>query len=98
MENIYINGFLLGLFSFFTIGVFHPVVAKTEYYFGKKTWWIFLTFGFVFSGVSLFVEGFLSYLFGVLGFALFWSTIEIIEQHKRVLKGQAKRNPKREYE
>jgi len=38
-----------------------------------------------------------SVLLGVLGFALLWSTIELFKQHERVLKGQAKRNPKRNY-
>ncbi len=96
--EIYIQGPLLGLFAFFAIGIFHPIVVKAEYYFSKKIGWIFLLFGVILSSFSLFVEGFWSYVLGVFGFALFWSVLEIIEQHKRVLKGRAKRNPNRVYE
>ena len=39
-----------------------------------------------------------STLLGVTGFNLFWATHEIFLQHKRVLRGQAKKNPERVYE
>jgi len=97
LDEIYIQGPLLGLFAFFAIGIFHPIVAKAEYYFSKKVWWIFLLAGVLLSLISLFVEGFWSYVLGVFGFASFWSVLEIIEQHKRVLEGRAKRNPNRIY-
>lgn len=92
-------GLLLGTIAFLTIGISHPVVAKTEYYYGKKTWWIFFVAGLLFSISSLFIESLLvSVILGTIGFSSFWSTHEIFKQHNRVLRGQAKRNPNRVYE
>ena len=90
-------GFLLGAVAFLTIGLCHPLVIKLEYYRGKKSWWILFVLGIVFSVISLFVNQIVSILTGIVAFALYWSTIEIFMQHKRVLKGQAKRNPNRKY-
>jgi hypothetical protein len=95
---LHYNGLIFGLIAFLIIGIFHPVVAKTEYYFGKKIWWIFLLTGIVFSGWSLLlVNNFASLATGVTGFGLFWSTHELFKQHQRVLTGRAKRNPNRTY-
>jgi hypothetical protein len=92
-------GLLLGIIAFLTIGISHPVVAKTEYYFGKKIWWIFFVAGLLFTIASLFVDSVLvSVILGTIGFSSFWSTHEIFKQHNRVLRGQAKRNPNRTYE
>jgi hypothetical protein len=94
-----IEGLVIGLLAFIIIGVFHPVVIKVEYHFGKKAWPAFLFPGLIFTAGSLFFEdNYLSVILGVIGFALFWSTLEIFKQHQRVLKGQAKKNPKRKYE
>src|SRR6056297_3529938 len=94
-----LEGFAIGLLAFIIIGVFHPVVIKVEYHFGKKAWPVFLFSGVAFAVISLFFENkFVSVFLGVLGFALFWSTLEIFKQHQRVLKGQAKKNPNRTYD
>jgi hypothetical protein len=93
------NGFLVGLASFLLIGVFHPVVKIVEYNFGKKAWPFFLFPGIGLAFLSLFLNNtFFCVITGVLAFSLFWSTHELFKQHQRVLKGQAKRNPKRNYE
>jgi hypothetical protein len=98
MPEIYFEGFLIGLAAFVLIGVFHPVVIRVEYHFGKGVWPLFLVAGLAAALVSLFIDQrMLSVLLGVLGFALFWSTFEIFKQHERVLKGQAKKNPKRNH-
>jgi hypothetical protein len=98
MPEIYFEGFLIGLAAFVLIGVFHPVVIRVEYHFGKRVWPLFLVAGLAAALVSLFIDQrMLSVLLGVLGFALFWSTFEIFKQHERVLKGQAKKNPKRNH-
>ncbi|MFW5820575.1 MAG: DUF4491 family protein [Bacteroidota bacterium] len=89
---------LIGVVAFLTIGVFHPVVVKIEYHFGKKAWWAVLLPGLVLLSISLFVSGYLSLILGVVGFGFFWTTIELFFQHERVLKGQAKKNPKRRYD
>ncbi|MGM0530900.1 MAG: DUF4491 family protein [Bacteroidota bacterium] len=97
-SDLNIEGFAIGLLAFIIIGLFHPIVIKVEYHFGKKVWPVFLFSGIVFAILSLFFENkFVSVIFGVLGFALFWSTLELFKQHQRVLKGQAKKNPHRSY-
>lgn len=92
-----IEGFLVGIAAFVIIGSFHPLVIKLEYYFGKRVWWILLIPGILFLIVSLFLNSILSIVFGVIGAGLLWSTLEIFWQHNRVLKGQSKKNPNREY-
>ena len=88
----------MGLVSFLLIGVFHPVVIRVEYHFGKQAWPVFLTGGLAAIAASLFLhQRIASVLLGVLGFALLWSTLELFKQHERVLKGRAKKNPNRTY-
>lgn len=85
----------IGAVSFLTIGIFHPIVVKLEYHFGKKIWWAVFFPGLGLLSLSLFVSGYLSIVLGVIAFGCFWTSIELFFQHNRVLKGQAKRNPKR---
>ncbi|MBR2338038.1 MAG: DUF4491 family protein [Clostridia bacterium] len=90
------TGLLIGLVSFLTIGVFHPIVIKSEYYFSKKIWPLFLVGGIVFCVLSAVVKGtVLSCVFAVVGFSMFWSIKELFEQEKRVQKGWFPQNPKR---
>ena len=89
-------GILVGLGTFVIIGVFHPIVTKTEYHLGKKTWPLFLIGGIVFCATSIFIENVLaSSLLAVLGFTSFWSIKELYEQEERVKKGWFPANPKR---
>ena len=98
-EEINYYGLLLGVVAFLIIGLFHPLVIKAEYYFSKKIWLVFLLLGIGFSVSSIFFESdIVSLIFGVLGFSSFWSVLEVIEQHKRVVQGRAKKNPKRNYD
>ncbi|MDZ7740994.1 MAG: DUF4491 family protein [Bacteroidota bacterium] len=90
-------GLLIGLISFLIIGMFHPLVIKMEYYFGKRSWWALLIPAIVFIILSFVTSAIYSIIFGVLSFACIWSIVELFKQHERVLKGQAKRNPKRNY-
>ena len=93
---MYIHGILLGLISFACIGVFHPVVIKSEYYFGARCWPAFLAAGIVLMGVSAAVSDvFLSAIVGVIGFSCFWSILELKQQEKRVEKGWFPDNPNR---
>ena len=57
------QGLLLGAATFLIIGIFHPIVIKTEYYFGTKPWWVFLLLGIAGAGDALLVED------------LFWSAL-----------------------
>jgi hypothetical protein len=80
------------------IGLFHPVVAKMEYHLGKKAGgcsscrvshaWPLLSFFLRLCQSCL----------AAWHFPLFWSTLEMFYQHERVLKGRAKKNPKRNYD
>jgi len=90
-------GFLIGLGAFFMIGLFHPVVVRMEYHLGKKSWWMLFFPGLGCLAASFFFAPVPSILLGCLAFSFFWSTLEIFYQHERVLKGRAKRNPKRNY-
>jgi hypothetical protein len=97
MDDLNYIGPLFGLIAFIAIGIFHPIVVKMEYYLGKNSWWMLLFPGLIFIILSIFFNDIWSVVFGVFGFACLWSTIEIFKQHDRVLKGSAKRNPKRNY-
>lgn len=91
-----IEGILIGAVSFLVIGMFHPLVIKGEYYFGKKVWPFFLIVGIGCIALSLFLENwFLSAVVGVVGFSSLWSIHEIIQQEERVKKGWFPRNPNR---
>ena len=82
------EGPLIGLATFLIIGVFHPIVIKTEYYFGTRPWWIFLLLGLGCIAGALFVESTLaSALLGVTGFSSLWTILELFEQKERVKKG-----------
>ena len=45
MNELCLAGPLIGLATFCIIGLFHPIVIKTEYYFGTRPWWVFLLLG-----------------------------------------------------
>ncbi|HON01923.1 MAG TPA: DUF4491 family protein [Paludibacteraceae bacterium] len=90
------NGLLVGFAVFLLIGIFHPIVIKTEYFWGVRSWWIFFIIGSIAAVVSLFVEKEIpSILLGVFAFSCFWSIREIFQQKRRVEKGWFPKNPKR---
>ncbi|HEY9595245.1 MAG TPA: DUF4491 family protein [Spirochaetia bacterium] len=89
-------GIIVGLVTFVIIGVFHPIVIKTEYHLGTRVWPVFLVLGVVCLGASVLVASPLaSPILGVLGFTFFWSIRELFEQARRVEQGRFPRNPKR---
>ena len=82
------HGIIVGLGAFMLIGIFHPIVIKTEYYFSKKAFPFFIVAGIVFLAMSVFIKNhILSSLLGIAGFSSFWSILELFEQEKRVEKG-----------
>lgn len=88
------SGIILGVSAFLIIGLFHPVVIKTEYYLGKECWWIFALAGLGFCIAALFVGSIVvSSILGVAGFSCFWSILELFQQEKRVRKGWFPSNP-----
>lgn len=91
-------GLSLGICTFLIIGVFHPIVIKSEYYTGTKYWWGFLLAGLIGVALSIFIrDTFWSSLLGVFSFSSFWGIKELFDQEKRVLKGWFPKNPKRTY-
>jgi hypothetical protein len=88
------QGIVIGVAAFLIIGIFHPIVIKTEYYIGKKIWPMFLLGGILFIGASVLIENqIICAILGVTGFSCLWSIHEIFEQEKRVKKGWFPRNP-----
>lgn len=88
------EGPLIGLATFLIIGLFHPIVIKTEYYFGTRPWWIFLLVGIGCIVGALFVSSLMaSAIIGVTGFSSLWSIFELFEQRQRVDKGWFPKGP-----
>lgn len=88
------TGPLIGLATFAVIGIFHPIVIKTEYYFGTRPWWVFLLAGIGAIVGAFFIENvFAASLMGVTGFSCLWSILELFEQRQRVRKGWFPKGP-----
>ncbi|MCR5004164.1 MAG: DUF4491 family protein [Bacteroidales bacterium] len=96
MENLYFGGIVVGAATFLIIGIFHPIVIKGEYYFGRKFWWFFFVSGIICLVASLFTCNFVgSTILGAAAFSFFWGVKEVFDQEKRILKGWFPENPKR---
>jgi len=79
---------LVGCITFFLIGIFHIIVIKSEYFFSKKIWPLFLLLGTVFVVVSLLLKNnIMSVVMAIIGICFLWSIKELFEQEKRVKKG-----------
>ena len=86
--DLHFTGIVIGVATFLIIGVFHPIVIKSEYYFGVRCWWAFMLVGLATVVASLLVENvLLSTLLAVIGASSFWSIGELFEQRKRVERG-----------
>ena len=102
LDFIYENdltGLFIGISTFIIIGVFHPIVIKSEYYFGTRCWWFFLVLGILGIICSLHIQDvIISSMLGVFSFSSFWTILELFEQRDRVIKGWFPMNKKREPE
>ena len=93
---MYLSGILIGVISFLSIGVFHPIVIKAEYHFSKSCWPVFLIAGIILMIISAMIENIvLSSALAVVGMSSWWSILELFEQEKRVQKGWFPANPNR---
>ncbi len=93
---MYFEGLIIAVVTFLIIGAFHPIVIKSEYYWGVKCWPVFALVGAILLGISLFVSDvLLASVIGITGCSSLWSVLEIFEQRERVRKGWFPRNPKR---
>lgn len=91
-----LEGLVIGLCTFLIIGIFHPLVIKGEYYFGRRIRWAFLAAGIIFLAATVLVKSTMaSALLGVTAFSCFWSIKEVNEQVERVRKGWFPANPRR---
>ena len=88
---MYFTGIIIAAMTFLTIGLWHPIVIKTEYYFGTRPWVIYLLVGISCCVAALYISSFL----GVFGASALWGIGELFSQKKRVEKGWFPMNPKR---
>ena len=96
LQSCHMLGLAIGLCTFLIIGLFHPVVIKSEYHFGTRCWWVFLLLGIVALAASILIaDVFWSAVLGVTAFSSFWTILEIFEQRERVRIGWFPRNPRR---
>ena len=92
------QGLIIAVATFLIIGAFHPIVIKTEYYWGTRPWIIYLIVGQACVIAALFIENaMISAIVGVFGASALWGIGELFEQKKRVERGWFPKNPKREY-
>lgn len=91
-----VDGLIVGVASFILCGLFHVAVVKTEYYFTKNCWPLFLAMGGICTTASLFAQNAeTSCILAVIGFLSFWSIRELFEQENRVRKGWFPKHPNR---
>lgn len=96
---MHFSGIIIAISCFLIIGLFHPIVIKTEYYTGTKFWWMFLIVGILSLLSALFIaNSFYSAILGIFGASSLWSIKELFEQRDRVKKGWFPMNPKRKNE
>lgn len=53
---MFFTGIIIAVMALAIIGVFHPIVIKTEYYTGVRYWWVFMLLGLLCLAAALFVE------------------------------------------
>jgi hypothetical protein len=93
---MYLHGLFAGAAALVIIGVFHPVVIKGEYHFGKRIWPFFLITGLGLIAAACTVsQTYLSMFLGITGFTCIWTIKELFDQEKRVERGWFPRNPSR---
>ncbi len=96
---MHFSGIIIAISCFLIIGLFHPIVIKTEYYTGTRFWWMFLIVGILSLLSALFIANSLySAILGIFGASSLWSIKELFEQRDRVKKGWFPMNPKRKNE
>ena len=88
------QGIIIAVATFLIIGAFHPIVIKTEYYWGVRCWPLFAAVGILMLVASLFVSNTLiAAVLGVIGCSCLWSILELFQQRERVRKGWFPKNP-----
>ena len=94
--ELHFTGIIIAVSTFLIIGIFHPIVIKTEYYWGTRPWWLFFVGGILAVCLAITVENVIaSSILGIIGASSLWAIGELLEQKKRVEKGWFPMNPKR---
>ena len=95
---MYFTGIIIAASTFLAIGIWHPIVIKTEYYWGTRPWIIYLIVGLACIAGALFIENaVISSIVGVFGASALWGIGELFAQKRRVEKGWFPKNPNRKY-
>ncbi len=95
---MYFTGIIIAASTFLAIGIWHPIVIKTEYYWGTRPWIVYLIIGVACITGALFIEdAIFSSIVGVFGASALWGIGELFAQKRRVEKGWFPKNPKRKY-
>lgn len=83
-----ITGIAIAVSTFLVIGLFHPIVIKTEYYFGTRPWWVFGFVGVACIVCSLCIESTIwSSIIGVVGASSLWAIGEPVRAKTSCGKG-----------
>ena len=53
---MYFTGIIIAVCTFLTIGIWHPIVIKTEYHWGTRPWIAYLIIGIACLVGALFIE------------------------------------------
>lgn len=70
---MYFTGIIIAVCTFLTIGIWHPIVIKTEYRWGTRPWVVYLLIGIACIIAALFIENtILSAVIGVFGASALW--------------------------
>lgn len=78
---MYFTGIIIAAMTFLTIGLWHPIVIKTEYYFGTRPWAIYLLVGISCCVAALFISNvYISSFLGVFGASALWGIGELFVQ------------------
>lgn len=74
--ELHFTGIIIAVSTFLIIGLFHPIVIKTEYYTGTRYWWVFLVLGFATIAAAFLIEDvLLSAIHGVLEPPVFGASV-----------------------
>ena len=93
------SGIIIALSTFLAIGIWHPIVIKTEYHWGTRPWVVYLAIGIACIVGALFTQNlYLSCFLGVFGASALWGIGELFAQKRRVERGWFPMNPKRRNE
>ena len=96
---IHFTGIIIAILTFLTIGLWHPIVIKTEYQWGTRAWRVYLLIGLSCFIAALFIANiYLSSFLGVFGASALWGIGELFSQKRRVERGWFPMNPKRKQE